>query len=237
MVPAPLPPAAASQADGVLSSGMTPPPDAVILPPVPPESAKPKSSGVRAEPPTLGRGGAEHKRLQRVVKELAEGRGWSATIEMPLPAGGSVDVGLARAGIVIVCEIAITTPVEKEVANLAKCLAGGVDHVVSLSADRAHLEKIRSAAEARLAQTGRERLHFLSPDELPGLIERIDAGLAATERRSKGLRVRVRFQAEDGNAGTARKRDISGAVVDSIEELRRRENERKRQGGEPPKQL
>ena len=103
------------------------------------------------EPPTvrhesardLGRGGAQHQAIQKRIKEAAESLGFRSVIEKPVLDGeGSVDLWLERTGLAIACEISISTTIDHEVGNVAKCLKAGVPRVAALEqvglADRAH---------------------------------------------------------------------------------------------------
>ena len=73
--------------------------------------AEPELKNVRvpAPPRDLGMGGAQHKEIQKRIKQVAEALGFLTTIEKPIP-NGSVDVLLERNGQTIACEISVTTP-------------------------------------------------------------------------------------------------------------------------------
>jgi hypothetical protein len=142
-----------------------------------------------ALPSTPGRGGRQHKYLQELVKGLAEQHGFRARIEEEVLGGdGFVDVSLTRGDERIACEIAITTPVEKEVQNIRKCLDAGYQLVWVISPEAQHLSAIRRLAEEILG----ERLassSFIREDELAAIF----AERAAPQRDSivRGYRVRV----------------------------------------------
>ena len=82
---------------------------------------------IKHEPPRdLGRGGAQHQAIQRRIKEAAEELGFRSVIEKPVLDGqGSVDLWLERTGESIACEISISTTIDHEVGNVAKCLKAG----------------------------------------------------------------------------------------------------------------
>jgi Type IV secretion-system coupling protein DNA-binding domain len=61
------------------------------------------------EAPLSGRGGKEHQRIQRLIKEWAEGRGYRATIEAQTLGTRAADIALEKEGISIACEICVTT--------------------------------------------------------------------------------------------------------------------------------
>jgi hypothetical protein len=76
-----------------------------------------------AESPLPGRGGAQHKSLQSLVKRIGEKRGFQVTIEKRVLGGhGHIDVALERPGCSIACEISVTTRAQHEVQNLTKCI-------------------------------------------------------------------------------------------------------------------
>ena len=120
-----------------------------------------------AAPPSEGRGGAQHKYLQQLIKRWAESRGYTVTIEKQILEGlGSVDVALEKDGQGIACEISITTTVEHELANVQKCLAAGFDHVVFVSTSKGVLDEARKTISAELAGDQLKHVRFLSPEQL-----------------------------------------------------------------------
>ena len=182
------------------------------------KSAIHKTQPASTEPSIPGRGGQEHKHLQRLIKQWAEGMGWRATIEKPILDGaGCVDVLLEKDNRSIACEIGVTTPVEKEVGNIEKCLKAKIEDIVSVSNDRKHLEKIRVAAKQKLKVRELANVHFFAPAALFEWIEQIEAESASHEKRTKGFKVKVRYAAQDSQARTAKKRAISAAVAESLE--------------------
>lgn len=82
------------------------------------------------EPAPLGRGGSEHRYLQNLIKQYAEGLGYRASIEEPVLGGRGVDVALSKGNISIACEISVTTDDAHEQGNVQKCLAGEVEPIV-----------------------------------------------------------------------------------------------------------
>ena len=94
------------------------------------EASEPEASREPPPPRGLGRGGAQHQAIQRRIKKAAEDLGFRSTIEKGVLDGkGSVDLLLERAGHTIACEISITTTIDHEVGNVAKCLKAGFSDV------------------------------------------------------------------------------------------------------------
>ena len=124
-----------------------------------------------------GRGGAQHRYLQNLIRKWAEEHGWKATLEKPVLDGlGFVDVALERAGRSVACEIGMTTDTEHEVGNLQKCLAAGFTHVISVSADKKVQAKIRTAAGSVLTESQAKHVHFLSPEQALLFMETLGSG-------------------------------------------------------------
>lgn len=111
-------------------------------------TAKPSTDQQEPETKLQGRGGKQHKALQKLVKETAEKYGFKATIEKRLADGaGHVDVALERDDLNIACEISVTTSNEHELGNIKKCLAAGFDQVLCISDNPDTLRELKKAVE------------------------------------------------------------------------------------------
>jgi hypothetical protein len=176
-------------------------------PPILPSPARAEEVRVAAEPPSAGKGGRQHRYLQQLVKQLAEDHGLKATVEAPLPDGsGQVDVLLERDGVLAAVEISVSTPVEWEQANLAKCLAAKYPRIaVVLAKSKKTSAKYRTAFLDSVPHDLRERVQCLNPEEIPGFIASL-APPSVSESVIKGYRVRVTQAVgtvEDANARQA----------------------------------
>jgi hypothetical protein len=121
---------------------------------------------VKREPTRdLGRGGAQHQAIQKRIKEAAEGLGFRSVIEKPVLDGqGSVDLWLERNGQSIACEISISTTIDHEVGNVAKCLKAGVPKVAVICLDEERLRKISRAVSGSLGSESAARVEYFQPD-------------------------------------------------------------------------
>lgn len=136
----------------------TPPPE----PPVP-VAATPKSPS--ETPRDMGRGGAQHKAVQKRLKEAAESLGFRSVIEKPVLDGqGSVDLYLERAHQNIACEISFTTTIDHEVKNVIKCLKAGLPKVTIICVDKERLRKIAEAVAGSLGSEMAARVEYFEPD-------------------------------------------------------------------------
>jgi hypothetical protein len=186
----------------------------------PPTPAPPPPVAVTASAP-LGRGGAQHKYLQELVKRWAEDRGYRATIEKPILDGlGSVDVALEKQGHTIACEISVTTSVEHEFGNIQKCLAGGFTRVVAIGADSSATRSLTKEIHAQLGPEQAARVSVLTPEEFVAWLdaENIPAAPAATAVR--GYRVTVHPGASSAMDTRARERAIAGTILQAMRRLR-----------------
>jgi hypothetical protein len=137
-----------------------------ITPPVAAEIPKERPPAIKHEPPRdLGRGGEQHKAIQQRIKQAAEEHGFRSVIEKPVLDGqGSVDLWLERSGETIACEISISTTIDHEVGNVAKCLKAGVPKVAVICLDEERLRKIGSAVSGSLGSELAARVEYFQPD-------------------------------------------------------------------------
>jgi hypothetical protein len=115
-------------------------------------------------PMVEGMGGAEHKAIQKRIKEAAELVGFLAVIEKEIP-HGSVDLALMRSGGVnIACEISVTTTIDHEFGNVRKCLDAGFTQVVVISGKPQRLEQIKDAVVAGAGAEKSSLVGYFTPD-------------------------------------------------------------------------
>jgi hypothetical protein len=169
----------------------------------------------RPAPPTPGKGGAQHKYLQQLIKQLAEERGFRAVIEQAV-AGGQVDVGLHQGDLSIACEISVTSTPQYEAQSLAKCLQAGFVRVWAIAPDAKRRKAIQLQAEARLGDDA-ARVEFLTTEELIDALDALSVP-EPTEKVVKGYRVKTArkaispTEARDRRASIARILSQSGAA-------------------------
>ena len=200
-------------------------PDATPVPEVPASyspppaapRAEPRPAPVRETERMLGKGGPKHTYLQALAKELAEAQGLKATIEAPLPDGGQVDVLLERDGAVAAIEISVTTPVEHERENLAKCLAAGFPKIaVVLAKSKVQQSAYRAALFDSVPESDRERVSYLTPEELPDYIASLAPKPEPTERFVKGYRVKSAVTAVSAEDAKARRDAVARLIAQSL---------------------
>lgn len=181
------------------------------------ERASPSEPRQRPSPggASPGRGGAEHKYLQQLTKRLAEDRGWRATIEQELDAGGRVDVALSRRNRRVAVEISVSTDVRHELNNIRKCIDAGFALVVVVVADARRRRRLEAAIQdANLKAEAR----MVVASELPGLLESLDIPTAEIETTVRGYRVKV--TASDRSQASGSASAIARVVAGSLKAAR-----------------
>lgn len=132
--------------------------------------------------PTLpGRGGAEHKYIQDLIRRLGEERGFIVSIEKRILGGhGHVDVALERDGLSIGCEISMTTRAAHEAGNMAKLIAAGFDYAVFITSK----DRVRKAMREALGDAESSRIRFLTPDAFVALLDEIAPRESAKRKKA-----------------------------------------------------
>ena len=181
-----------------------------------------KKPALPVAPPTPGRGGKQHKYLQQLVKQWAEGMGWRAEIEKQILDGaGSVDIALEKGPVTVACEISVTTGIEQEIANIEKCLKSGFSYVVALSAETKQVERIQRATIARMGGAVPEQIRFLTVEEFLSFMEEIEAQTASHESTVRGYKVKVKYRAVDDEEKTTKKRALTQVILDSLKKMKK----------------
>jgi len=221
LIPVPSPPSppppTAPATNEVLSAAETQSPASEKFEPEPvqPISPTPVVRKLRNLPPVvadMGKGGKEHKYLQQLLAQWAQGMGYRATIEMPAPNGaGSIDVVLEKEGRRIACEISVTSTVEQEVGNLQKCLDAGFAEVFMICAEARTLNGLKKVAEAGMDAKLLEKVKFLAPDDLFSSADLLDG--AKQEQTVRGYKVKVHRKVVDDKESADRRRAVGQVMM------------------------
>ncbi len=194
-----------------------------------PQPAEPNlqaKPSVKAEPRVveLGRGGDDHRLIQQRLKAAAEGLGYRAVIEKSVLDGrGSVDVSMERDGFSLACEITVTTSLEHELGNLKKCLEAGFTLVAAVSNDGTRLDELARLVTAKFAPNERERIRFLTPDEVVVLLQSEGLKLAAnaappksSETIRRGYKVRRSYVTQSNEDAKANEQNAMKALAEAL---------------------
>jgi hypothetical protein len=159
----------------------------------------------------------EHRRLQHLIKRLAEQSGYLATIEQPTDDGtGRVDIGLERDSEKTACEISVTTTPEHELGNVRKCLASDYGRVIVCSPEKKHLVKIKRLCNKELTKSEMDKLLFLEPAELTMMFEEEAANAAASTGKVKGYKVNTTYQPLDEAEREAKRQALANTILRSL---------------------
>jgi isopenicillin N synthase-like dioxygenase len=140
-------------------------------------------------PPDLGRGGAQHKAIQQRIKQAAEKLGFRSIIEKQIPEG-SVDLLLERPGQTFACEISITTTIDHEVGNVAKCLRVGFPTVAVICVDAERLRKIEAAVTSSIGPDVAARLIYCQPDEFIARLQALPPQVPKAPETRRGYKIK-----------------------------------------------
>ncbi|MEJ6789559.1 DUF87 domain-containing protein [Brevundimonas sp. BR2-1] len=190
-----------------------PAPDQPSPAPAPPPPPPQRAPSPRAEP---GKGGAQHRYLQALIKELGQQQGFRASVEAQI-AAGQVDVLLERDGLRVAFEVSVTTPTGQEQANVRKCLDAGFEQVALVAAkSRAVGPRFREAVLQSLPVEDRARVAFLTPEELPDYIAALAAAPDADDNIVHGYRVKVRRVGVSAEETKSRRDAVARIVARSL---------------------
>ena len=164
-----------------------------------------------------GRGGQQHKYLQHLVKQLAEERGFRASIEETILDGaGRVDVSLIRGESRIACEISVTTNQDQELGNVEKCLAAGYTEVVLVGSNERHIKSLAKFVEENLDESERGRVRYVVPERLIEYLDSLGEVPPPTEQTVRGYKVRTVQQVVDPKEADARRQAIAQVIARSL---------------------
>ncbi len=147
---------------------IAPQPPEVVLPVIIPEPApavvvERKTPSLPAD---LGKGGEQHKAMQRRIKEAAEALGFRSVIEKQITGSQeSIDLFLERGDQKIACEISVSTTIDHEVGNVRKCLKAGLLQIAIICVSEDRLQKISAAVAGSLGAEAAAQVSYHKPDQ------------------------------------------------------------------------
>ena len=172
----------------------------------------------RTLPIQQGRGGAQHKDMQQAIRTVGHRLGYLADIEDEVfdseNRARQIDVALRKDGILIACEISITTKPEHEVENIARCFDAGVHHVFVIAPDPKHRLNIETLAKAELPN---EQFNYvsvvLSSEEVAIHLAEIETHPHQEETVMRGYKVVTTFDQPDEEERQRRREAFARAVL------------------------
>lgn len=139
---------------------------------------------------------SEHRKLQQLVKNLAESYGFRAVIEEPMNNGyGRVDVGLTKETLRIAVEISVTNSLAYETSNIRKCIENGYQTVVMCCENKRHLGNIEEKAVLELSEEQKTKVQFLTYQDLSKYFSQFESDKETkTVNVIKGYRIKVKYK-------------------------------------------
>jgi hypothetical protein len=183
------------------------------------EVSKPKKQASTApkDLPQPGRGGRQHKYLQQLIKQLAEERGFRATIEETILDGaGRVDISLVRDKIRVAFQVSVTTTKDWELGGIEKCLASGYTEVVLVGSTERHVKALSKFVEENLDPKDQGRVRYITSDGVIGFLDSLGVPVP-TEKVVRGYKVRTVQQPTDSDDAAARRKAISEVIAKSLQ--------------------
>lgn len=161
---------------------------------------------------------SRHRYLQTLVKKIAESKGYIAILEQQLPEGrGQVDVLLTKGRKTIAVEICVTTNVEWETHNIAKCIKAKYDTVISICGDTNQLEKIKQSCVKEIENFEEQYVQFFTPESLISFFETsTQVNSLQTEKIMKGFRVNVSYDVAAKEENQINKSAIARIILSSL---------------------
>lgn len=170
--------------------------------------------------PQPGRGGEQHRLLQRLAREWGEERGFRVTVEQEVLGGaGRVDVVLVRGDVRIAVEVAITSAPQQVAAAVNKALAAGFGQIVVLSPEPDVLRHAEDRVAGNVTVRNREKVQFLTPDGFRLFLDGLPA-LPDVDQSTVGYRVSVGHEPMIGAGQVARRRALARLVGSALLRLR-----------------
>jgi len=163
----------------------------------------------------------QHRYLQNLVKNIAEGAGYRATIEATTPDGnGRVDVLIEKDNEKIACEITVTTDEVHELENIKKCLSSGYSEVMVCSEDKRKLEKIKKLASDQVDAKDQPNILFFTPEDLVSYFTGKGTKDVVEEKKIKGYRVKVTHPGYDDMEKAKKRQSVADVILKSFQRLK-----------------
>ncbi|HWN94807.1 MAG TPA: type IV secretion system DNA-binding domain-containing protein, partial [Methylomirabilota bacterium] len=194
--------------------------------PTPTDAFTDSKENTRRTVAEMGRGGEQHRTIQKRIKEAAEAHGLRAIIERPIRDGGShVDIVIECGGAAWACQVATgNNSVDHEFGQIRNSFKAGFENVVVIATKLPFLKKLESAVVVTLgAQTAKHVSYFLPDafiDEIPKLC--VAAPEEPITTKSHGYKVTVETVVLSADETKAREQSALEAYANSIKKKRRK---------------
>jgi hypothetical protein len=163
-----------------------------------------------------GRGGPEHKAIQKQIKAEAQKLGFISKIEESILEGrASVDVWLERDGLTIACEISFTNTEDNESEKIIRCLKAGIPKFAVICADEKKLQKIAATISGNIDEELSARVEYY---QLNQFIERLKSLPKEPPKKSERIRRGYKIKHSQSSGSTAEQKIKEEAAIRAIAE-------------------
>jgi hypothetical protein len=163
-----------------------------------------------------GIGGQQHRKLQQMVRELAQERGFKATVEKPVLGGeGQVDVALEHERLSVGVEISVSTNIDHERKNVVKCFEAGFDRVLLIVPDASKRARFSETIGTTLTDDQIAKFDALAIDEVQGALDVLAAELSATEEVVRGWRVTTHLKPISDDEAQHRRETLGRIIAET----------------------
>jgi hypothetical protein len=163
-----------------------------------------------------GRGGAEHKSLQKQIAAEAVKLGFRSDIEKTVLEGEAcIDVWLERDGFTLACEISLTNTEENESGKIIRCLKAGIPKFAMVCADEKKLKKIADAITSNVEAGLAAKVEYFQPEQFIAHLKALPVKpVAKAEKISHGYKLK----SSKTSASTAQQQAKEEAAIRAIAE-------------------
>lgn len=160
---------------------------------------------------------SQHRYLQMLIKEMAESRGYKASIEETTPDGkGKVDVLLEKDDKQVACEVSVTTDVNWEIHNIRKCLDAGYSQVVSCVSNKKIILAMQKQIQEIFNHEEQSKVAVYLPEEFLNHLGTENITPESEGKVIKGYRVNVSYDAMTDRDMKKKKESLARIVGSSL---------------------
>lgn len=149
-----------------------------------------------------------HRSNQVLIKKMAEGYGYKATLEASTPNGkGKVDVLLERDGNTIAVEVSDTTEASWELHNIEKCITANYTQIYACIADPNTKRTLK-----KLVEEINPKPTNVTIGTIENLLALLQTQNEKTETIMKGYRINVKHRQMDADEANAKRAAIASII-------------------------
>jgi hypothetical protein len=158
--------------------------------------------------------------VQHLIKQLAIGLNFEVEVEKELPEGlGSVDLLVKKGEKRFAFEISVTTSVEHEMENIAKCLKAKFDEVIVVALERGKLQKLRESATVTFP-IERDKISFALAEDISSKLLELGAQSNSRETVTHGRKTRVAYKPLSLEEAKMRREALIQVTAKSLKKLK-----------------